>query len=194
MTAARALRPLALTLALALGACRQEVPPRRATTAGPTAGPPAATQEAAAKSGASSGTVSATDGGAPPSDSAAEGWRGAAEVVRRYYAAIDSRDYAAAYALWGDGGRASGKSRSEFEAGFARTASVRVAIGDSGHMEGAAGSRYATVPVTVDAVQRDGTRQRFAGSYVLRRAVVDGATAEQRSWHIYTARLTAVGR
>lgn len=192
-TSSRVSRPLRLVLALALAmaACRQEAPSRGDTTRAPAA----VTPTAGAASGASAGAAPAVTTETPSSDSGAvDGWRGAAEVVRRYYAAVDAHDYAAAYALWSDSGRASGKSRAEFEAGFANTTSVRVAIGDSGHVEGAAGSRYATVPVTVDALQRDGTRQRFVGSYVLRRAVVDGATAEQRRWHIYSARLKSERR
>jgi ornithine carbamoyltransferase len=50
-------------------------------------------------------------------------------------------------------------------------------------------ARYATVPVIIDAVTRDGTKQRFTGTYTLRRAMVDGATPEQRRWRIYSARL-----
>jgi hypothetical protein len=31
--------------------------------------------------------------------------------------------------------------------------------------------------------------QHFTGRYTLRRVVVDGATAEQRRWHFYSAEL-----
>ena len=34
-------------------------------------------------------------------------------VLRRYYAAIDAEAFAEAYALWGDGGRASGQTLDE---------------------------------------------------------------------------------
>jgi hypothetical protein len=112
-----------------------------------------------------------------------------ADVIRRYYAAIANGDFDAAYSLWGDDGRASGQSRSEFAAGFAQTERVRVTVGDDIALEGAAGSQYATVPVTVDAVLRDGRRQHFEGTYTLRRSMVDGARAEQRRWRIYEADL-----
>ena len=114
----------------------------------------------------------------------------AADVVRQYYRAIAARDYDRAYALWGQSGRASGKTRADFAAGFARTAEVHVTIRGVPRLEGAAGSQYATVSVAVDAVQSDGRKQRFTGTYTLRRAMVDGATPEQRAWHIYTADLT----
>ena len=112
-----------------------------------------------------------------------------AAVIKRYYAAIDRRDYDAAYELWGRRGAASAQTRRQFEAGFARTAHVTATIGDSVRVEGAAGSQYATVPVIVDAVLHGGERQRFTGSYTLRRVMVDGAPVEERRWHIESARL-----
>jgi len=114
---------------------------------------------------------------------------GPAAVVRRYYAAINGRDYDSAYGLWGRRGAASGQTRGQFAAGFAGTTRVSVVIGDSVRVEGAAGSQYATVPVVVDAVLESGERQRFAGSYTLRRAMVDGASADERRWHIESAQL-----
>ena len=113
-----------------------------------------------------------------------------AEVVKRYYDAIGTGHYDSAYALWEDSGKSSGQTRAQFETGFAQTLRTTLAIGDSVHIEAAAGSQYATVPVIVEAVLRDGKRQHFAGAYVLRRAMVDGATPEQRTWHIYSAHLT----
>ena len=112
-----------------------------------------------------------------------------ADVVRQYYDAIDARDFAAAYALWGQNGQASGQSFQQFAAGFDKTAHVHATIDDSVRVEGAAGSQYATVPVTVDAKLRDGTEQHFAGTYTVRRAMVDGATPAQQHWHIYKAEL-----
>lgn len=112
-----------------------------------------------------------------------------AEVLRRYYAAIEGRDFAAAYALWGQDGRASGQSLEQFAAGFDKTTHVDATVGDSVRVEGAAGSQYATVPVTVDATLRGGGEQHFTGTYTLRRVMVDGATAAQRRWHIYKAAL-----
>ena len=111
------------------------------------------------------------------------------EVLRRYYAAIDARDFAAAYALWGQDGLGSGQSLQEFASGFDKTARVHATVGDSVRVEGAAGSQYATVPVTVDATLREGGEQHFTGTYTMRRAMVDGATPAQRRWHIFKAAL-----
>jgi hypothetical protein len=41
----------------------------------------------------------------------------------------------------------------------------------------------------VEAITTTGAKQRFEGSYTLRRSVVDGATPEQRAWRIYRASL-----
>lgn len=113
----------------------------------------------------------------------------AADVVRRYYAAIDARDFGTAWTQWGDDGKP-GQTLKAFENGFARTRSTRVTIGTLGPSEGAAGSIYQTVPVTVEATQDDGTAQRFTGSYTVRRINdVDGASASQLRWHLDSAQL-----
>lgn len=120
------------------------------------------------------------------------GIQAATDVVLRYYEAINARDFATAYSQWGGDGAASGKSFDAFRSGFAHTRSTTVTPGPAGQIEGAAGSLYVTVPVTVDAVLDDGTRQRFKGEYSLRRVNgVDGATAEQLRWKLASASLKA---
>ena len=111
----------------------------------------------------------------------------AAGVVRAYYVAIDAGDYRRAYEYWGDDGLRSGQSFETFREGFAETESVRVEVGTPGRVEGAAGSRYVEVAVTLHAVTTGGQPQRFEGTYTLRRTVVDGATSRQRRWHLYDA-------
>ena len=108
-------------------------------------------------------------------------------ALQAYYAAINARDYARAYVAWSDGGRSSGQTPEQFAAGFADTTRVELVPGTPGPVEGAAGSRYAEIPVTVEATHRDGRRVRYVGHYTLRRAMVDGASAEQRAWHIASA-------
>ncbi|MBB6368143.1 hypothetical protein FHR56_003308 [Xanthomonas sacchari] len=120
---------------------------------------------------------------------AADSPQAAADVVRRYYAAINARDYPVAWQQWGEDGRP-GQSYDAFKAGFARTRAVTVTIGALGASDGAAGSVYQPVPVTVEATLADGTRQRFRGNYVLRRVNgVDGASAAQLRWRIDSAKL-----
>ena len=115
----------------------------------------------------------------------------AVAVIAQYYVDIDAKRYRDAYQMWGDGGKASGKSFDEFAKGFRETSTVRALPGMPGRIEGAAGSRYVTIPVIVNAQTRSGTMQHFEGSYDLRYTVVDGATSEQRTWHIYAAHMKA---
>lgn len=117
-----------------------------------------------------------------------ETWQARA-VVEQYYQAIDAKDYETAYRFWGNDGQSSGQSLSEFEKGFAETASVAVFTGPvEDGIEGAAGSLYATVPVRVESQLENGKTQHFAGKYVISRAnEVPGATPEQLEWHIYSA-------
>lgn len=116
----------------------------------------------------------------------------AVAVIDAYYAAIAANQYPRAYALWSGGGQASGQSAQQFAGGFADTASVSVDIGTPGRIDAAAGSRYVEIPVAVTATRRDGSVHHYAGAYTLRRAVVDGATADQRAWRIGSADLREV--
>lgn len=116
----------------------------------------------------------------------------AVDVVRDYYAAINGRNYARAFALWSDGGRATGQSPQQFADGFANTNGVSVEVMAPGRVDAAAGSRHIEVPVALTATQDDGSQRKYVGAYVLRRAVVDGATPEQRSWRIASADLREV--
>jgi hypothetical protein len=121
-----------------------------------------------------------------------KGGEAAANVVRRYYSALNARDYSTAWQAWGDDGRP-GQRYADFSKGFAQTRSTRVTIGALPSSEGAAGSIYQTVPVTVEAVSGDGARQRFVGQYVVRRVNgVDGASASQLRWHLDSATLRSV--
>lgn len=132
--------------------------------------------------------------GAPPAlaeGSAPEAWAARA-VLEDYYGAIAERDYRAAYDLWADEGAASGLSFDDFARGYSETASMEIFTGPT-EAEGAAGSLFATVPVRVEAELSDGTAQRFAGSYQLRRINdVPGSSAEARRWHIVSADLREV--
>jgi hypothetical protein len=131
-----------------------------------------------------------------PDDSSQQDWshpepspEEASDVVREYYRAIAEHRYQDAYSMWSSQGRASGQTLDQFRRGFERTASVEVDVAPPGRVEGAAGSRYVEVPVLVNARRTDGTRESFAGTYTLRRSVVDGSTPEQRAWHIASAKI-----
>ena len=114
--------------------------------------------------------------------------RGAEELVRAYYAAINDRDYQRAYDAWGDDGPPGRPTVRAFAAGFAGTDSVHVVLGAPGRIEGAAGSRYIEIPVWVRAFQQGAGPRDYVGSYTVRRSVVSGSDAAQR-WHLYSASL-----
>ncbi|PBC72033.1 uncharacterized protein DUF4352 [Streptomyces sp. TLI_235] len=125
------------------------VPP---TTANPTQTPTQApTQSAATR------TVTATASPRPTSASPRQ-------VVEQYYAALNARDYARAWAL---GGRNLAPSYQQFVAGFAGTAADALTVtavnGD-------------TVSVLLDALQTDGTHRHYAGTYTVRNGVIVAAS------------------
>ena len=113
----------------------------------------------------------------------------AVQLLRDYYAAIAARDYGRAYRLWSENGAASNQSAQQFANGFADTTGSSVEIGTPGAEDAGAGQRYIEIPVTVTATHSDGSRHRYAGSYILHRTVVDGASAEDRAWRINSAKL-----
>ena len=113
-------------------------------------------------------------------------------IVRDYYAAIRAHDFLRAYRMWNVSGQSGGRSFAQFEAGFDSTESVDARVGTPGRVEGAAGSRFVSVPVEISARLRNGTAQRFTGTYTLRRVVVPGASAAQRRWHLYAASIRQV--
>lgn len=125
-----------------------------------------------------------TGGGLPPMPAAEDGpgAEQAVAVLRDYYAAINIRDFAAAYRLWRPD--RVGQSASQFEAGFADTLGVSAQFGPPGPVDAGAGQRHIEIPATITATRRDDGTQRFRGTYVLQRTVVDGASDEQRQWRI----------
>lgn len=114
-------------------------------------------------------------------------------VVETYYAAIEHGDFRGAYALWDNGGKASGKSYASFRQGFAATAHSRAVTGTPRNPDAGMSQRWIEVPVDVYAVLKNGKRQHFRGSYTLHRVVagVSARPADSR-WHLSKAKLVAV--
>ena len=175
---------LAMAFCAGLSACADRATPAsaatvhdRAVTDVPAVVPATTTpaQEAAARAG-----QAGSDAAAPAA---------ARQVVIDYYAAIDARDYAKAYALWSDGGAASGQSYEHFSGGYANTRSVQASVGEPFDEEGAAGSRYIQVPVELKALQQDGSERNYRGRFTLRAVMADGASEEQRHWHLASAEM-----
>lgn len=111
--------------------------------------------------------------------------QGAANVVQTYYALIGEKKYAQAWALWSDGGRASGMSVEDFVRSFDKYASYNAQIGGPGRIEGAAGSLFVEVPVVIYGRLKSGEPVHMNGPIRLRRVNdVPGSTENQRLWHI----------
>lgn len=109
----------------------------------------------------------------------------AAGVVQRYYAAIESGRYRDAWALWDHGGKDSGMTVAAFVASFGKYKEYHADIGAPGDVDAGAGQRYVTVPVQIRARLADGRADYRLGTVTLHRVGdIDGATAEQRQWHI----------
>ena len=102
-------------------------------------------------------------GPAPRSGAAAKA------AIERYYSAINARDFPTAWQAWRPNG-APKQTYEQFVRGFAQTRRANVTVGTPGPLEGAAGSIYITVPVTIDAQVANGRRQRFVGNYTLRQS------------------------
>ncbi len=109
--------------------------------------------------------------------------QGAANVVQTYYALLGEKNYAGAYKLLEPG--AAGTNARDFAASFARFSEYHANIGAPGDVDAGAGQRYVTVPVQVYGRLKEGGRPfNLRGSATLHRTEVDGATLEQKSWHI----------
>lgn len=109
----------------------------------------------------------------------------ATAAIERYYSALNARDYPTAWQLWGPNGSPK-QTYEQFLKGYAQTRHANVTVGTPGAIEGAAGSVYITVPVTVYAQLTDGRKQRFSGNYMLRQRNMETS----QGWHITSANLT----
>lgn len=151
--------------------------------AGDPAGAAAPTPASPPADGLESPVAGAPNAGTPAGPSVVDALAAeeAVATVREYHAAINAGALGRAYALWADGGRASGQSPQEFADGFAAVESLSVAIAPPTHADTA----LARVPVTLTVRRRDGSERRLAGHYTLRRDALDPAAA----WRIAGARL-----
>ncbi|MGH6617270.1 hypothetical protein [Sphingomonas sp.] len=127
-----------------------------------------------------------------PPDSA----QGAANVVQTYYALLGEGKYRQAWALWDDGGKASGMGADAFAASFAKYSEYHANIGAPGDVDAGAGQRYVTVPVQIYGRLKAGAKPVYMlGKVTLHRVGdIDGATAAQKSWHIRSAELKPTPR
>lgn len=101
-------------------------------------------------------------------------------VVRGFVQLINERKLGDAYMLLGP----NAPSRAKFDHQWTRYSDVVVASGRAGLQEGAAGSIYVSVPLTISG-KLGGRQVRQSARAVLRRVNdVPGSTEAQRRWHI----------
>ena len=173
--------PAIAALALVLSACNQPAP---TPVPGEAADNPVATAlplpQPTPPTSISTAAPIAEDLSAPAlAPDAEKGEKGARNVLLEWARAIERRDFARADAQWG-AGASDAKSAKQF-AGYA---SITVGFGD-GDVEGAAGSLYYEVPLTVTGKRKDGSSVSRQGTVTVRRVNdVDGATPAQLRWHI----------
>jgi hypothetical protein len=183
-------RPL-LALALLLAACERgpkpadNAPAAAAQTTADTGKPP---QVLAPVEPPAPGTPGGLPDDRTPISEApftAESAQGAANVLQTYFALIGEGKYRQAWALWGQGGQASGLSAEAFAASFDKYDSYHAQVGAPGRIEGAAGTLFVEAPVVVYGRLKSGEEVHMSGPMRLSRVNdVPGATDEQRRWHI----------
>ncbi|MGN6551346.1 MAG: hypothetical protein ACTHJ3_15850 [Pararhizobium sp.] len=88
-------------------------------------------------------------------------------VIESMYNALNRHEYTRAYSYWGP--NAKKPPFKDFLNGYKNTQRIRLYTGTVSS-EGAAGSVYYSVPVSLRAVNNDGTTIVFAGCYTLRLA------------------------
>jgi hypothetical protein len=111
----------------------------------------------------------------------------AAAALRRYYGFIKAGDYDSAWAM--RSGPATQAERKRFAANFQAYERYRATVGESSQPVESGGWEYVEVPVMIYGSYRGGKAFGSTGSVSLRRAVrVPGASARERTWHIFTGR------
>lgn len=181
---------LTLIAALMLTACQAQPAPENVTSseaeAPATTAPSSAPEAPEPSNEAASAPPAAEPVPSVPATPDSEKTAAAAKrVLDDYFAALATKQYARAYRLWGDDGKATGMSEAEFAASFDKYRIYDGTAYGAGTTEGGAGSIYAEFPVTVTGILAKGGGFHLSGPMTLRRVNdVDGSTAAQRRWHI----------
>ena len=104
----------------------------------------------------------------------------AGQVVQHYGALIEQKRWDEAAKLWG-----SSEAAAKFDAALKSNRENHLEIGNLGRPEGAAGSIYLSVPVTLYGKDAQGKAFRIGQTVILRRVNdVPGSTEAQRRWHV----------
>lgn len=88
-------------------------------------------------------------------------------IVRSLYNAVNRKEYARAWSYYGDQKPAADLQR--YADGYKDTASIKLLFGQA-ESEGAAGSVFYSLPISIEAASADGATKVFAGCYTARLA------------------------
>lgn len=100
--------------------------------------------------------------------------------MQSFVAFLNAGDFKGAWMLLGAGA----PPRAEFEKPFTDYSHISVTAGKPGDQEGAAGSIYLSVPLTISGAMH-GKRVSRSATAILRRVNdVPGSTEAQRHWHL----------
>lgn len=106
------------------------------------------------------------------------------DAAQRWADALEARDWETARQVWGESGMASGLDADEFETAFSKYRTIDISFGEA-RQEGAAGTLYYEVPVTMTGELENGDAYRMEGPLLISRVNdVPGASTEERKWHI----------
>jgi hypothetical protein len=111
------------------------------------------------------------------------------DFIAHYAALLQAHNFGEAYKLLDP---SMGITEQQFEKRLSGYKTIQTAVGNIGPVEGAAGSLYDTVQLTLTGEKTDGTPYKVTGPVTLRRVNdVPGSTPEQRQWHIYKMDLSS---
>lgn len=119
--------------------------------------------------------------------------RAARETVERYFVALEKKDFATAYRLWGNDGKDSGGSVEVFANSLAPYSKFEPEAGDASEIRARDGMQYVLVAARAHVENRKtGKAAERSGSVALRRSVDPNDPVEhKRDWRIWSIDLRA---
>lgn len=190
------LRLLVLPVALAanLSACERPTPsqteqasPANASQSGMVVSKDALQPSNEAKSVSQANAQAPAASAPPPQEATAQ--PSPSDFIAHYAALLQAHNFGETYKLLDP---SMGVTEQQFEKRLSGYKTIKADVGNIGPVEGAAGSLYDTVQLTLTGEKTDDTPYKVTGPVTLRRVNdVPGSTPEQRQWHIYKMDLSS---
>lgn len=116
---------------------------------------------------------------------------GPSSVLQQYFHALGAGQFDQAYALWRTQSHQAPASPADLKSQYNDVASIQMTVTGDTRTEGAAGTVYATVPITVTEHTRDGTDKSRTGKCVLARSNnVPASAAKAQHWQLHSCDLS----